>query len=1037
MRKHSRPFLAPAVLLTVFLSIPLATAQITTGVISGVVVDEKGEPLPGVLITARNPETGYEQAVTSDSEGKYKFLAMQPAVYVLQATMEGYGAPLKTIVVNIGQITRANFALAPGAGLKEKVTVTSAPPLLNTTKSEVSTVVTEEEVRSYPLVQRDFNDLATLAPGVKTAPSGQFDPTKKQQIYSPYTTGGTAGRNINISIDGADNNDNVVGFFVQGFSLEAIQEFEVIQDQYKAEYGRSLGGVVNVITKSGTNDFGGSVFGYYNNENLRTKSFDEILAGASKSQEETEQYGLSFGGPILKNKLFYFATYEHRKDNKPLTLSPTLTSTASGAPPGYPFSIAAPGTTLGQDFKRDLWSLRIDWIPSKNHLVWARYSGDNTDALNDQGGSLVGPENQGTSTNRIWSGVVNWQWNVRPNMINELKIHHNDFQNRILSSSPDPILTLSYDNFDIGRNINTPQATIQKKFQLRDDFSWVSGVHTFKTGIEGIRVNMDDSFLGPSTTPALQFIFNPGVDPNHSMPTGDSNANGVDDGIEVINEVAPINPGFIPGTHYYQYGAYFQDDWEVSDRWRLNLGLRVDIDKDIFKDAQTGVNRDFYNCIAHPNNNAACGRDPNSAPPMGFDTFKETYPQDQTDFSPRIGFVYRVGGEDKNVLRGSWGLFYDKLLDNLVIFMRQNLSPYFSPALPTLDGCDITSDPTCSSSMLKAGTVVDPRLAPLPVDFTLNNWVDTSVTDPNGVNLREWFHTLTTLLGPATFDDYLVMPSPDWRTPYTSSYSVGWGHIFTPHLTLDTNLIYRRGFHQLRRQDYRGRNTGRQAPNAGGAMVLFTTDGKSEYVTWQAALRGRFPSLEFGINLNISQALGTQDNAGTAPTDGGPIDIFDGGNIRYTGGSVDKEWGRISGDQTFYTSMYGIYHFPHAFEVASQLAYASKTSYQGWAGVDINQDGFTSTNEYAGTRGAGLGDDLFWINMRGSKFWNLGAGTKLEGYIDIFNLLDRVNHGLYVIHQQLTVDNSGNVIINPDYGRPTGDTLTRPRTVQFGVRYTF
>ena len=218
MRKHSRPFLAPAVLLTVFLSIPLATAQITTGVISGVVVDEKGEPLPGVLITARNPETGYEQAVTSDSEGKYKFLAMQPAVYVLQATMEGYGAPLKTIVVNIGQITRANFALAPGAGLKEKVTVTSAPPLLNTTKSEVSTVVTEEEVRSYPLVQRDFNDLATLAPGVKTAPSGQFDPTKKQQIYSPYTTGGTAGRNINISIDGADNNDNVVGFFVQGFS---------------------------------------------------------------------------------------------------------------------------------------------------------------------------------------------------------------------------------------------------------------------------------------------------------------------------------------------------------------------------------------------------------------------------------------------------------------------------------------------------------------------------------------------------------------------------------------------------------------------------------------------------------------------------------------------------------------------------------------------------------------------------------------------------------------------------------------------------
>jgi len=1003
-----------------------ANAQITSGGLSGKIVDENGEGLPGVLVTATNPETGLERATTTGPTGEYRILALPPAVYVVQAKISGYGAAPKTVVVNIGQLVPLNFDMKPGGGLKEELEVTAEPPLVNTTKSEVSTVVTETEVRSYPLFQRDYSDLASLAPGVKTSPGGQFDPTKKEQIYQPFTTGGTSGRNVNISIDGADNNDNVVGFFVQGFTTEAIQEFEVVQDQYKAEYGRSLGGVVNVITKSGTNDFTGSVFGYFSNENLRAKTYGERLSAADKTQTDREFFGFSAGGPIIKDKLFFFAAYERQNENRPQALSPILTNFSTTLPNGFPFQIANRGTVVQQDSGRDLPTVRLDWIPAQNHLIWARYSSDEVDFTNDQGGALTDPTNQGSSLNKSWSAVVNWQWNIRGNMINEFKVHRNHFENGITSSSPDPILTLSYDNFDLGRNINTPQATFQEKLQFRDDFSWIWNRHTFKTGAEFIRVDVDDSFLGPAKTPAIQFVFDSGVTPAASFASGDANMNGTDDGIEVIDEVAPINPGFIPGTYYNQVGVYFQDDWELNDRWRFNLGLRADFDLDIFKDAKTGINKDFYQCFAHPENDAACGRAPGSPNPRGFHSFENTYPQNQTNISPRLGFVYRINGEDKNVLRGSWGLFYDKLIDNLVIFMRQNLSPFFSPSLPTLDTAD-----------LAAGTQVDPRLPVLPVDFTLNNWVN-NAQDANGFSLMDWYNTLTSILGPATFDDFLVMPSPDWKTPYTSATSFGWGHIFSPRLALDTNLIYRRGFHQMRRQDYRGRNGARQAPNSGGALILFTTDGKSEYLALQTSLKGRFPNFDFGVNLNLSQALGTQDLGGTSPTDGGPIDIFEGGNIRYTGGDINKEWGAVSGDQFFFANLYGIYRFPLGFQTAARMSYGSKTVFQPFAGVDINGDGFNSTNEYVGTRGSGLGDDFFVIDWRGSKFFDTGAGTKLEIYLDVFNVTNRVNHGLYVIHQQLkTSAKTGRTILNPDFGRPTGDTLTQPRTVQTGLRFTF
>jgi carboxypeptidase family protein/TonB-dependent receptor-like protein len=1021
----------------------LTLGQITTGGVIGRILDEAGRPLAGVHVTLRNSETGLEREGITNDQGEYVIPGLPPAVYVVQATLAEYGAPLRSVVVNLGQNVPLDIVMRPGGGLKETVTVFSEPELLNTTTPEISTVVTERAIQSFPLINRDYNDLALFAPGVKQAVGGQFDPIKKPGIYTPFTTGGTAGRNVNISIDGADNNDNIVGSFVQGISAESIREFQVIQDQFKPEYGRSFGGVVNVITKSGTNEVHGSVFGLFRNENLRARNFSEELNAESKSDSDRQAYGLSLGGPLMKNRLFYFVAAEKQSEDNPSTLGSPLTSFAGTEPAGFPFQIAQPGTTVNRSLDRNMLTARIDWNVSPDHLLWVRWALDEADSANDQGGALTDPSNDGSSKNRTSSTVLNWQWILSGRMINELKIHHNDFVNRIDSSSPDQVLTLAYGDFSLGRNENLPQATFQKKSQIRDDFTWLLGRHTFKAGAEVIHVDLDDSLLGP-TGHAVIFYFNPGVDPAGSFVNGDANGNGVDDGIEVIQSVALISPGIVPGTKYAQYAGYFQDDWDFSDRWHLSLGLRVDRDRNIFREAHEGINRQYYECFADPNDAHKCGLDPAtpnpSNGPLRFDRFQYTLPEDQTNIAPRLGFVYRINGEARDVIRGSWGLFYDRLFDNFLLFTRRNLSPFHSPTLPALRGCESASDPTCSMTELFAGSSPVPGYARLPADFTLANW-----EDPTS-GLQAWLTGLSTIQGPGTFNDFVPLLSPDWKTPYTSSFSAGWGHAFSSRLTIDTNVVYRRGYRQPVIRGFGDLASGREAPfpvvvdtltgsaTYPGLVLIGSTEGKSEYRSLQTSLRGQYEHFDFAVNVNLSRAEGTQDSGSTLSS-GGAFDLFQGGNIEFTGGDINSEWGRISGDQLVYAFLYGSYRFGLGYATALEIAYGTRTAFDGLAGVDLNGDGFIS-DEYAGRRGSGGGDDLFNVNWRGSKRFDTGKGTGLEIYVDVFNVLNRVNYGFYVDHRQL-VPVGGVNEPNPDYETPFGDTLTPPRTVQLGFRFTY
>src|SRR3954463_16434919 len=288
-----------------------AFAQQTTGVITGRVVDQQGAAVPGVTVTAKSPSTGFTRTETSDAEGLYRLNALPVGIYEVTAELQGFSTvSKKDIEINVGQTQAVDFAMKVAA-LAETVNVTGATPLIQTTSSSVGAVVDIKRIESLPLNGRQFANLAATIPGVGLG--FHSDPTKSTQ-YAPQINGG-AGRNINYQIDGGDNNDDTVGGLLQQFPLEAIQEFHFETQRFKAEYGRANGGVMNVVTKSGTNQYQGSAFELFRDDSMNAVTETERLAAASGSEPrkgdyQRNQFGGSVGGPLMLDRVHFFLAIE-------------------------------------------------------------------------------------------------------------------------------------------------------------------------------------------------------------------------------------------------------------------------------------------------------------------------------------------------------------------------------------------------------------------------------------------------------------------------------------------------------------------------------------------------------------------------------------------------------------------------------------------------------------------------------------------------------------------------------------------------------
>src|SRR5687768_12940003 len=291
MQTLSRVF--SALFCVALLALPTG-AQTTTGSISGQITDAQGGVIPGATVQAVSPDTGFVRVATSDEAGVYRLAALPVGSYNVTAELAGFRPFVGTSVVNIGRTITVDMTLRVG-GVAETVVVNAAAvPLVSTTSSSVGDVVPPERIENLPLNGRQFANLAATIPGVGLG--FHSDVTKSAQ-YTPQISGGN-GRNLNYVVDGGDNNDDTVGGLLQLFPLEAIQEFDVITHRFDAEYGRSNGGVMNIVTKSGTNQWRGSWFTNMRDTAMNAKTKSEKIANAEKQDYQRYQYGGSFGGPI-------------------------------------------------------------------------------------------------------------------------------------------------------------------------------------------------------------------------------------------------------------------------------------------------------------------------------------------------------------------------------------------------------------------------------------------------------------------------------------------------------------------------------------------------------------------------------------------------------------------------------------------------------------------------------------------------------------------------------------------------------------------
>jgi hypothetical protein len=312
MKNGFARFLFSLVVLSV-LCTAIASAQTTTASIEGRVLDSSGAVVPGATITAQNVNTGLTRSATSEPNGAYRLPLLPVGEYTVTADKAGFQKSQRRIVVVLGQVAALDFALAVGE-VAQEVSVEAQSELVEPTRTTVSSVITTQQIESLPVNGRQFIDFALLAPGVSI---GETTSGSTDVIIEPVTKLSFAGQNIHfnyIALDGADNISTASGIHKTSPSQEAVKEFQVINTQYGAEAGRAVGGIVNVVTKSGTNDYHGSVYWYFRDDAMDARS---ILASPGLDELSQNQVGFTLGGPIKKDKTFFFGNYElQRRDEQ-------------------------------------------------------------------------------------------------------------------------------------------------------------------------------------------------------------------------------------------------------------------------------------------------------------------------------------------------------------------------------------------------------------------------------------------------------------------------------------------------------------------------------------------------------------------------------------------------------------------------------------------------------------------------------------------------------------------------------------------------
>ncbi len=614
----------------IFLGVAPAGAQSATGSVEGTIVDQSGALLPGVTVTLVEADTGAQRVTLSDADGRFAALLLPVGVYNLTAELAGFVSQKQSeIKVTIGQTSTLRLQMSV-SGVAESVTVSGVTPIIETGRSQVSSTVDATAVQNLPVNGRNFIDFALLTPGVT-----------RDTRTGDISFAGQRGTLNSLVIDGADNNNT---FFGQStgrtgsgrapyqFSQDAVQEFQVNSSSFSAEYGRAGGAVINVVTKSGTNELHGSLFEFYRDKALNANNAINELNGRPKSPYHYNQFGGTLGGPIRRNRDFYFVNYDGQRNTQPNivflnlpTTTPSDPATQAGIARLQPLA-ASWERTLDQD----VFLAKTDHELNAANRLTLRYNHQNfTGEGFENGGAQNALEHTGASLVKTRTFNAAWTSVVSSTLFNEMRVQYSrdEEPGQANSENPEAVVQQSGTTvLTIGRNNFSPRETTIKRWQVADSLTKVRGAHKLKSGFDfqfdDILNRFPGFFSGSYTFRSLASFA--GGRPNGANEFYQQNFAGAN------------TTGAETHPNIQEYSVFAQDEWRAARDVTVNLGLRYDLMK---TDAPPVRNPDPQL--------AAAGIDTSRLDP------------DTNNFGPRLGLAWSPLGRPF-VVRGGWGLFYGR-----------------------------------------------------------------------------------------------------------------------------------------------------------------------------------------------------------------------------------------------------------------------------------------------------------------------------------------------------------------------------------------
>jgi hypothetical protein len=612
--------------LVLLFSLPLL-GQSSTGTVSGTITDESGAALPGVTVTATNTATSASRSAVTNAGGYYQIVLLPPATYSVEASLEGFQSMRRDgLVVNIGSDVSLDLSLK--VGVSETVTVTAAAPLIETDRTQISSVVNEAAIENLPTNGRNFIDFVLTTPGVV-----------KDVRQGDISFAGQRGTLNSLVIDGA-NNDNT--FFGQAlgrtgsgrapyqFSQDAVKEFVVNTNAYSAEYGRAGGAVINVVTKSGTNTLDGTLFYFLRDKDYNANDYINEINNRAKSPYHFDQYGASVGGPIVRDKHFFFVNYDAQRNSIPNLI--VLGRPAAGYPADADttaglakLSALAESYTRNQD--QDVYLVKTDHeLGAANHLTF-RYNRQEFVGKNFENGGLTNSvEHTGNSNVTTDTYSTSLTSTLSSAFFNEARFQYAKDQEPGLANSAMPEAVIRQGGvtvLTIGRNFFSPRETTIKRYQVADTLTYVLTSHTLKGGFDYSKDDILNFFPG-NFSGSYQF------DSIADFQNGKAS--------RFLQAFAgPGTSG--PTTHpdIEETGLFVEDEWRILPTLTLNLGLRYDLQG-----------------IAQPS-----GRNPDAQLlARGIDT--SVVPEDEDNIAPRLGFAWTAGNDGRTIVRGGYGIFYGR-----------------------------------------------------------------------------------------------------------------------------------------------------------------------------------------------------------------------------------------------------------------------------------------------------------------------------------------------------------------------------------------